>query len=86
MVHGLENRIFQINLSQKKCFDKKKQTKGIFMTDCILIQRQQEKKWFYFLEGLGYKGGKINAPSELKLHYRELFISMVSYPVEVRLK
>ena len=41
----LENKIIQIYLSQKKCFDKKKkQMKGITMIDCILTRRQQDKK------------------------------------------
>ena len=47
---GLENKIIQINLSQKKCFvKKKKEMKRISMTDCILTPRLQENKWFCFL-------------------------------------
>ena len=40
---GLEKKIIQKNLSQKKCVDKKKTNERISMTDCILTRKQQEK-------------------------------------------
>ena len=70
---GLENKIIQINLSHKKCFDKKtKQMKGhrIYMTDSILTRL----KSFTLLSikimlNLQYNGAawKVRATSEERL-------------------
>ena len=46
---GLENKIIQTNLSQKKCYDKKKNNERNSTADCILRRRLQEKNGFTFL-------------------------------------